>query len=122
MKTAKVRSRHQPFTKAPNIPGRKTLLTKTQGRCAYCGKPVTPRTMQRDHVEPLGRYRGVRYTFSGRNGCANPAAHRSDNVVACCAPGNKDKGSMDLETWRASLRWPPLGKPVTFWFERLGEN
>jgi 5-methylcytosine-specific restriction endonuclease McrA len=41
-----------------------------------------------------------------------------DNIVAACKKCNTDKGALDLETWRASLKWPPLGKPVVFWFER----
>lgn len=101
------------------ILSRKKLLARYGGRCAYCGVNLPKYGWQRDHVEPLIRHKGRRYSFSGRYGCKNPEAHRADNIVAACAPCNKDKGAMDLETWRASLRW--LGwntTGVVFWFER----
>jgi len=99
---------------------RRDLLKKQDNRCAYCGKPLPRRGWHRDHIEPLVRFRGVRWTFSGRNGCKHPERHRPDNIVAACAACNKDKGSMDLETWRASLRWPGWREGVVFWFEREG--
>ena len=95
---------------------KKKVLAKTGGKCAYCGKALTVRTMQRDHVEPLVRFKNVRYSFSGRYGCKYPENHRLDNIVACCCACNKDKGAMDLETWRASLKW--FVRPVVFWMER----
>jgi 5-methylcytosine-specific restriction endonuclease McrA len=98
--------------------GRKAVLAKTKGRCAYCGIPLG-RLWHRDHVVPLVRFKGVRYSFGGRNGCVNPEAHDIDNIVAACVACNKSKGPLDLETWRASLKWPPLGGPVVFYFERL---
>ncbi len=95
---------------------RKALWAKTQGRCAYCGKPLPRRGWHRDHVEPLVRYKGARWSFSGANGCVNPAAHRAANIVAACQKCNLDKGSKTLEAWRASLLW---ARPVVFYFERL---
>lgn len=100
---------------------RKKLYAKYGGRCAYCGTPLG-RSWQRDHVEPLVRFRNVRWTFSGRNGCKNPSAHREDNIVAACTPCNKDKGSMDLETWRASLKWAGWRQGIKFWFERYSDK
>ena len=99
-------------------PTRKAIWAKYGGRCAYCGRELRLRGYwQRDHVVPLVRYRGVRFSFAGRNGCVNPEAHTPTNIVAACVLCNKDKGSLDLETWRASLKW--LGpRPLKFWFER----
>lgn len=99
---------------------RKGLKNRYGGKCAYCGRPLA-RGWQRDHIEPLVRFKNVRYSFSGRHGCKYPERHTATNIVACCAPCNKDKGAMDLATWRASLKWPPLGRPVVFWFERYKE-
>lgn len=103
------------------IVSRKALFAKYGGRCAYCGRPIALRAMHRDHVVPLRRYKGVRYSFSGRHGCVNPEAHNAANIVACCRSCNLDKGALDLATWRASLKWPPLGRPVVFWFEKCKE-
>jgi 5-methylcytosine-specific restriction endonuclease McrA len=105
------------MAKASRIPGRKAIAAKTSGKCAYCATSLKP-GWQRDHVEPLVRHRGVRFSFGGRNGCKNPSAHRASNIVAACARCNKDKGSMDLETWRASLRWPGWRNGIVFYFER----
>lgn len=98
--------------------GRKTLLAKTSSKCAYCGRPLTVRTMQRDHVQPIVRYRNARWTFSGRNGCKHPENHRADNIVVACAECNRSKGAFDLTTWRASLRWPGWRDGIVFYFER----
>lgn len=97
---------------------RKQILAKTNGRCAYCGTPLTMRTMFRDHMEPLVRYRGVKFAFSGRNGCVNPENHNLDNIVPACRGCNDSKGSLDLETWRGSLRWIGWQKGIVFWMER----
>jgi len=100
------------------IVSRKKLLEKQGSKCAYCGRSITLRTMHRDHVIPIRRYKGVRYSFSGRHGCVNPGAHNADNIVAACKDCNMSKGALDVETWRASLRWLPLGKPIIFHFEK----
>lgn len=102
------------------IVSRKALFAKYGGRCAYCGRPITLRAMHRDHVVPLRRYKGVRYSFSGRHGCVNPDAHNAANIVACCRSCNLDKGALDLDTWRCSLRWVGWRDGLVFWFERYG--
>ena len=104
------------------IVSKKKILAKTQGRCAYCGKALTLRTMRRDHVEPIVRFRNVRWTFSGRYGCKHPERHTLANIMAACDKCNTDKGPFDLETWRASLKWLPLGQSVVFYFERVASN
>lgn len=102
------------------VVSRKKLHAKYGGCCAYCGRPLG-RSWHRDHVEPLIRHRGERYTFSGRNGCKNPENHNAENIVAACEACNMDKGNLDLETWRHSLKW--IGsKPVVFWFEKYKES
>lgn len=110
-----------PRTKA-FVVSRKKLFNQYGGRCAYCGTALPPRGWHRDHIEPLIRHKGKRYTFSGRYGCKNPAAHRPDNIVACCVACNKDKANFDLETWRGSLRWIGWQHGIKFWFERCSET
>lgn len=101
-----------------HVISRKTLYNRYGGRCAYCGVALPRHGWHRDHVEPIVRFRGVRYTFSGRGGCKYPENHRADNIVACCAACNKDKGSLDLETWRGTLRWLGWQRGIVFYFER----
>jgi 5-methylcytosine-specific restriction endonuclease McrA len=95
---------------------KKKVLARFGGKCAYCEVPLTLRTMQRDHVLPIVRWKNVRYSFSGRHGCSHPENHNLENIVAACKKCNLDKGSMDLATWRNSLKWP---KPVIFYFEKV---
>ena len=78
---------------------RKAVFKKSKGRCAYCGSPLR-RDWQRDHVKPIIRYHGVRWSFGGTAGCKYPERHCIENVVAACRACNKAKSSMDLETWR----------------------
>lgn len=78
--------------------------------------------MRRDHVVPLVRFRGARFSFGGRNGCVNPENHNLDNIVPACDGCNTSKGSMDLETWRGSLRWFGWNtEGVTFYFEKCND-
>ncbi len=103
------------------VVSKKKILAKYGGRCAYCGISLPKYGWHRDHVEPLIRFKGVRYSFGGRNGCKNPENHRLDNIVACCEACNRDKSNLDLETWRGSLRWIGWQRGVKFWFEKCKE-
>lgn len=103
--------RKQPISKT-------AIYNKFGGQCAYCGKPLPKYGWHRDHVDPIIRYRGVRYSFSGRNGCKNPEAHTADNIVAACKPCNLSKANLDLETWRGSLRWFGWREGIVFWMEK----
>lgn len=100
------------------VGSRKYLYNKYGGKCAYCGKPLHKFGWHRDHIQPLLRYRNTRYSFNGRNGCVNPENHNNGNLVAACAGCNLDKGTLDLETWRASLNWTGFLTPIVFWFEK----
>ena len=79
---------------------RRQVLKRTKGRCGYCGRRLTLRTMQRDHIVPLIRFKNVRWSFSGATGCKYPQNHRIENVVAACRACNKAKSNLDLEIWR----------------------
>jgi 5-methylcytosine-specific restriction endonuclease McrA len=103
------------------IISKKVVLAKTGSRCAYCGVTLG-RLWHRDHIAPLIRYRGVRYSFGGRNGCVNPEAHTLDNIVAACVSCNRSKSNLDIETWRSSLKWPGWRNGIVFYFEKLGKE
>jgi 5-methylcytosine-specific restriction endonuclease McrA len=99
---------------------RSQVLKRTKGRCAYCGTRLTKRNFQRDHLEPLVRFRGVRYSFSGSTGCKYPQNHNLANIVPACRACNKAKSNLDIETWRGSLRWPGWRSGIVFYFEKQG--
>lgn len=76
------------------------------GRCAYCGEPLTER-WHADHFEPVRRdfklvqtKRGYRY----RSGPpTRPEFDVVTNFMPSCAPCNLDKHAMSLEAWRTKL-------------------
>jgi len=76
------------------------------GRCAYCGVPLTER-WHADHFEPVRRdfklvqtKRGYRY----RSGPpTRPEFDVVTNFMPSCVPCNLDKHAMSLEAWRAKL-------------------
>lgn len=53
--------------------------------CAYCATAVANADLQPDHVLPLSRGGGNSIT----------------NIVPCCAPCNREKGSLTLSEWAA---------------------
>lgn len=61
------------------------LWLATGKACAYCATPVTNAELQPDHVQPLSR--------GGSNSITN--------IVPCCAPCNREKGSLTLSEWAA---------------------
>ena len=102
----------------PVIVRRTSLWHLFGGKCAYCGKDLPKRGYHRDHKEPIVRFKGVRYAFSGRNGCKYPENHNKANIVPACKECNLSKGNCDLETWRGSLRWPGWRDGIVFEFEK----
>lgn len=104
------------------IVSRKKLFNLFGGKCAYCGRPLNRHTFQRDHKEPIIRFRNVKWTFSGRNGCRYPERHCLDNIVPACRDCNQSKSNYDLETWRAGLKWPGWKNGIVFYFEKYNKE
>lgn len=62
-------------------------LASQQGRCYWCGEPITAATMDTDHVEPMQR--------GGDN--------TPDNVVCACPKCNRRKGDKARKVWVGML-------------------
>jgi hypothetical protein len=109
------------FTKAE----RGHIYAKTLGRCAYCGRVITLKEMQVDHV--------VAFEMWGRDD--------DDNLLPACRGCNNYKHTLTVEKFRqAAERWnevlmrdnvtyrnavrfgqvTPSPKPVVFYFEKIG--
>lgn len=76
---------------------RQAILDKFDGHCAYCGKEITLKEMQVDHIKPL----------------CNGGTNDSDNLNPSCRRCNHYKRSGDTEV----LRWLVGGL-----IERLKKN
>ena len=110
---------------------REAVYKKMDGHCAYCGRPITMREMQIDHVIPI--------KFQGRE---DRDLNAMDNLLPACRRCNHYKDTMSVETFRSMLEREPeiLARdsvayrnavrfglvipnpgPVKFYFERKGE-
>lgn len=69
------------------------ILNKYDSHCAYCGCPLTIKSLNIDHVEPLRRK---------MPNCVQGSHHKT-NFNPSCAPCNQSKSSMDLEHWREEI-------------------
>lgn len=103
---------------------RQEVYNKMGGFCAYCGVPITTKTMQVDHVIPLKK----------------GGADEVSNMLPACGSCNHYKSTLTVEQFRDCIeRWPgvlmrdsvtyknavrfgvvtPTPRLVTFFFERL---
>lgn len=73
---------------------RKQVYDKTSGHCAYCGRLITVKQMQVDHIVPL-------------NGWHMQGFDTLDNMLPACRSCNHYKSSSDIETFRAMLEDQP---------------
>lgn len=111
---------------------REAVYHKTGGFCAYCGRPITMREMQIDHVVPI--------KFQDRE---EIDLNAMDNLLPACRSCNHYKDTMSVEAFRSMLEREPeiLARdsvayrnavrfglvipnpgPVKFYFERKGER
>ena len=76
---------------------REEVYNKCGGHCAYCGKVITIKEMQVDHIEPHW------HTLSeqeARKSGINKGSHDFDNLNPSCARCNKWKSIHTLEQFR----------------------
>lgn len=111
---------------------RDKILSKTDGKCMYCGCDLSGTKWQADHLYPVIRVDGV---------CRNPELDVFDNLFPSCGPCNNFKGPYSIEGMRFRVQEQfynipksstgmrqliRLGlvdmseKPVKFWFEENG--
>lgn len=114
---------------------RQVIYDKCGGHCAYCGRPITIREMQADHVMPMEFYDA--YKAVGKD------IDTIDNMLPTCRSCNNYKSTLTLEKFRTCIeRWPevlengnvtyrnavrfgmivPNRHPVVFYFERMGQK
>lgn len=106
---------------------RHAVYEKTQGHCAYCGKTISFKEMQVDHIKPK------------RRGCKGGGDDSIDNLLPSCIRCNRSKTVYSIEQFRAKLKHDVdrlyknaqfnnalrfglvkvIDKNVVFWFEQI---
>jgi len=76
---------------------REEVYNKCSGHCAYCGKKITIKQMQVDHIKPL--YRNDKVTTLEVWGVER-GTDDIDNLNPSCARCNKWKSTYSLEMFR----------------------
>lgn len=80
---------------------RQTVYDKCAGHCAYCGKEITIKEMQADHVIPMEFYDA--YKAIGKD------IDTIDNMFPTCRSCNNYKSTLTLEKFRIAIeRWPTV--------------
>jgi len=74
---------------------RELLLSKYNGHCAYCGKEITLKEMQADHINPMFRGWGDDEVAKGVDSI--------DNMNPSCRPCNRWKATFTVEQFRAEM-------------------
>lgn len=91
-------------------------VTPAKYRCAYCGRKLTYKQVQVDHVIPVNKMsydKGVRF-FAKQFGIEN--VNDTKNLVSSCRHCNLSKGTkMGMWVWRGFL-----GKSELLWKIRIG--
>jgi len=76
---------------------RESVYEKCQGHCAYCGKKISMKEMQVDHIEPhwhtLSEDQALKVGIK-------KGSHDLENLNPSCARCNKWKSTFSLESFR----------------------
>lgn len=112
---------------------RKEVWQKTQGRCAYCGKPIEISQMQVDHAIPMEFYNDYHAVGKDLNALSNllPACRSCNNYKSSYTMEKFRKAiermpevlQRDSVTYRNAVRFgvvTPSPHPVVFYFEAIG--
>ena len=75
---------------------RQQVHAKYNGKCAYCGTPITLQQMQIDHIEPL--HRGLMQSPEEIE-----RLQHIDNLNPACGPCNHRKRTHPLEEFRQEI-------------------
>lgn len=85
----KIDEQYPPRRKALKAKERKEVYDKCQGHCAYCGKEISLKEMQVDHIIP-------HMYMMGKD--------EMENYLPSCRDCNQAKGADPLEIFRASIK------------------
>lgn len=111
---------------------RQQVYDKYGGHCAYCGRKLTLKEMQVDHVYSVyhaelnekGKAVDVEDSKGDPESLKEKAAHVNDidNLMPACRQCNFYKGAMDIETFRNQLETTLLGNTIKTFQFRLAER
>jgi 5-methylcytosine-specific restriction endonuclease McrA len=80
---------------------RQEIYNKCNGHCAYCGKEITIKQMQIDHIEPhwhtMTKEEAQRFNIK-------KGSHEMNNLNPSCARCNKWKSTYSLEQFRGVVQ------------------
>jgi|SRR6478735_2904037 len=74
------------------------VYKKCDGHCGYCGKSITIKEMQVDHIEPQWKAKDPRYFNLSID------INHSDNLMPSCRRCNHYKRSDNLEQFREKMK------------------
>lgn len=80
---------------------REAVYEKCQGHCAYCGKTISMKEMQVDHIEP--HWHTLSEDQALKAGIKK-GSHDLENLNPACARCNKWKSTYSLETFRKVIQ------------------
>jgi 5-methylcytosine-specific restriction endonuclease McrA len=80
---------------------RQEVYNKCDGHCGYCGKEITIKQMQVDHIKPL--YRNDKVTTLEVWGVER-GTDDFENLMPSCARCNRWKSTFNLEMFRNEIR------------------
>lgn len=79
---------------------RQEVYDKCDGHCAYCGKEITFKQMQVDHIKPLYRNDNV---ITLESWGVERGTDDMDNLLPSCARCNRWKSTFSLEMFRKEI-------------------
>ena len=119
------------------------LYLKFGGRCAYCGKEISKKSMVIDHLVSKQRAEALYGSVDAYERALGVGINDRDNLMPCCRLCKHFKGTMGLEAFRSRIEGIPerLGKEsalykvgidfgffsaspwnVEFYYEKLDRN
>ena len=93
---------------------REEVFNKFDGHCAYCGKELTPKNWQLDHLIPVQREQFGRYT--------EDQIECFDNYVPSCRSCNHYKRAHSLEVFRRYIEEIPKKLQRDSYIYRIGKD
>ena len=93
---------------------REAVYQKYNGRCAYCGREITYKEMQVDHLIPIQRERFKKYS--------EEELECFENYMPTCRVCNHYKRAHSLETFRRYIEEIPMKLERDNYIYRIGKK